>query len=163
MTCSRGKYVESDPIGLYGGSYSTYSYTNDNPISLSDPRGLQTLPLPVPFLGYVPPAPPGSPLNNAIYNFLQMEAQGAQNLFDWTKYVATQAVASCSKRKDDDHCYQRWEAEDRACNNWSFLGDRAVRACKTRAADRRNLCTANGGKPNPGEPPQWTPSRDYMN
>jgi RHS repeat-associated protein len=35
-----GRYVESDPIGLYGGSYSTYSYTNDDPVMWSDPYGL---------------------------------------------------------------------------------------------------------------------------
>src|ERR1700722_10039228 len=35
-----GRYVESDPVGLYGGSYSTYSYTNNNPVSRSDPEGL---------------------------------------------------------------------------------------------------------------------------
>lgn len=35
-----GRYIESDPMGLAEGSYSTYSYTNDNPISLSDPLGL---------------------------------------------------------------------------------------------------------------------------
>jgi hypothetical protein len=33
-------YVESDPIGLAGRSYSTYSYVNNNPISKVDPRGL---------------------------------------------------------------------------------------------------------------------------
>ena len=33
-------YVESDPIGLAGGSYSTYSYVNDNPVSRIDPFGL---------------------------------------------------------------------------------------------------------------------------
>lgn len=32
-------YLESDPIGLAGASYSTYSYTNNNPISLIDPFG----------------------------------------------------------------------------------------------------------------------------
>jgi hypothetical protein len=33
-------YVESDPIGLRGGSYSTYAYTADNPLRYADPFGL---------------------------------------------------------------------------------------------------------------------------
>jgi hypothetical protein len=32
--------VESDPIGLFGGSYSTYSYIQSNPLSNVDPPGL---------------------------------------------------------------------------------------------------------------------------
>ncbi|HXS29059.1 MAG TPA: RHS repeat-associated core domain-containing protein, partial [Steroidobacteraceae bacterium] len=35
-----GGFVESDPIGLMGRSYSTYAYVRDNPISRLDPRGL---------------------------------------------------------------------------------------------------------------------------
>lgn len=35
-------YLESDPIGLAGGNYSTYSYARANPISNADPLGLKT-------------------------------------------------------------------------------------------------------------------------
>src|ERR1700736_4234368 len=35
-----GKYVESDPIGLGGTSYSTYTYVGAGPLGLRDPFGL---------------------------------------------------------------------------------------------------------------------------
>ena len=37
-----GRCVESDPIGLRGGSYSTYAYCNANPLTRADPDA-QTL------------------------------------------------------------------------------------------------------------------------
>jgi RHS repeat-associated protein len=36
-----GRYVEGDPIGLYGGSFSIYSYVNNSPLNRSDPFGLR--------------------------------------------------------------------------------------------------------------------------
>jgi hypothetical protein len=71
---------------------AVYAYVDGNPVSLDDPSGLEALPVPLPLPLYVPAAPPGSPLNNAIYNFLEMEAQGATNLFDWANYLSNRAL-----------------------------------------------------------------------
>jgi hypothetical protein len=64
-------------------------------------------------------------------------------------------------RSDPDFCYNRWEMERGRCWQWKNLGMRWVRACQDRARYRMQLCVANGGKPHPDEPPEWSPFLDY--
>jgi hypothetical protein len=70
-------------------------------------------------------------------------------------------IGDLCKPKDNDLCHKRWDKEDKACNDWKSLGPRVVRACKDRASDRRTLCIRNGGTPDPNEPPEYSPFRDY--
>ena len=38
-----GAYTSVDPLGLAGGSFSTYQYAYSNPLSYTDPMGLFTV------------------------------------------------------------------------------------------------------------------------
>ncbi len=54
-----GRYVQSDPIGLNGGQWSTYSYVRSNPVSRIDPKGLLEWTGEIVSFGVAVPAGPG--------------------------------------------------------------------------------------------------------
>jgi len=90
-----GRYTESDPIGLAGGSMSTYGYVESSPLTNVDPFGLQTAAVPG-----MPPLPMYIPGTQAYQQFVDINSRAAQAVGDWMASTANGIKSSVEQARE---------------------------------------------------------------
>ena len=150
-----GRFNSEDPIRFKGGN-NFYEYAYNNPVKVTDPRGLQAPgPAPVPIIG---PGP-----------IILLYIDGMLAQYDWNQFQKLCAASgwawctppqpqdkSCKNNKD---CTDRRNREMDFCNAEYSNYPSLLSKCRERANERWNACLRGMPDPGPLDPldPSWSP------